>query len=259
VITLRAAGRVDLQAALSASNPDGDPRFVLLEAGDDVAIDAPMTVLMRVEVDAGGAAAVRQRIRAGQVRLQAQNGVEVMRPIRRIQGSFIGGGGVEVHGGAGPVTIDAPIVASRITADTAAALTVTRALKTSGQIELTSTGGDVVVSAKVTARRGGVGNPSSVHVTGNSVRMEGPTVIAQIGSGSGVDGDQRYSAVAGDLTLLGAFLAPGDGTIEGTASGNLLADGRFRVGPEGCIALSAGGTLDTTGSSFDVPVVADCP
>jgi hypothetical protein len=40
-----------------------------------------------------------------------------------------------------------------------------------------------------------------------------------------------------------------------TASGRIVCAGH--VG--GCLALSAGGTLDTTGATFDLPVVADCP
>ena len=47
--------------------------------------------------------------------------------------------------------------------------------------------------------------------------------------------------------------------MQGSATGNLLADGVFRTGGDGCIGLSAGGTLHTTGGRFDVPIVASCP
>ena len=49
------------------------------------------------------------------------------------------------------------------------------------------------------------------------------------------------------------------GTIEGTATGNLTASGTFRSVPNGCIALIAGGTLDTSGATFAPPLVPDCP
>jgi hypothetical protein len=68
----------------------------------------------------------------------------------------------------------------------------------------------------------------------------------------------RFVSHTSDLTLDGAFETT-SGTIEGMAAGNLTAGGRFRAGPDGCIALSAGGTLDTTGGLFDETIVADCP
>ena len=67
----------------------------------------------------------------------------------------------------------------------------------------------------------------------------------------------QLAATAGDLTLAGRLSAP-SGTIEGTATNDLTASGRFEVGT-GCIGLAAGGVLDTSTGTFDVPVVADCP
>jgi hypothetical protein len=49
------------------------------------------------------------------------------------------------------------------------------------------------------------------------------------------------------------------GTIEAMATGDLTVGGAFRSAPNGCIALTAGGTLDTSGASFDTSLVPDCP
>jgi hypothetical protein len=102
---------------------------------------------------------------------------------------------------------------------------------------------------------------------GGTVRIEGATV--DVGSAGLLrvinGGDIRLTATGGDMLLAGRYLAgryldPATiGIIEGTASGNLLASGRFIASPNGCIALSAGGTLDTAGATFDVPLSADCP
>jgi hypothetical protein len=49
------------------------------------------------------------------------------------------------------------------------------------------------------------------------------------------------------------------GVIEGQAGGNLTAVGKYSAGTGGCIGLSAGGTLDTSGGTFDVPLTGSCP
>jgi len=82
----------------------------------------------------------------------------------------------------------------------------------------------------------------------------------------------HVAASAGDLLLEGMLLAGTNassglnsegGTIEGTASGDLTASGVFQcLGAAisgGCIGLSAGGTLDTNGGTFDKAIVSDCP
>lgn len=49
------------------------------------------------------------------------------------------------------------------------------------------------------------------------------------------------------------------GVIEGQATGNLTANGEYTAAGGGCIGLSAGGTLDTSAATFDVPLTASCP
>jgi hypothetical protein len=100
---------------------------------------------------------------------------------------------------------------------------------------------------------------SGPFLSGESLVLDVPRVDTRYTQPTGTAGVQRYTAVGGDLSLARAFVAQDGGTIEASASGNLTADGTFRVGAGGCIALSAGGTLDTGSSSFDQPVVADCP
>jgi hypothetical protein len=138
-------------------------------------------------------------------------------------------------------------------------------------------GGDVHVSAAeaiavrddilVNSFLGTAGAP------GGTVRLEAGRV--QVGPGATVnaDGDPpgpdfahrppaglRFVAAAGDLVLDGIFRARrAPTTIEGSASGNLVAIGRFEAAPSGCIALSAGGSLDLAAATFDTPPVATCP
>lgn len=98
--------------------------------------------------------------------------------------------------------------------------------------------------------------PGSAHVTGASATVA--TGVRWSARTRQPGGGLRFVTTAADLTLDGVFETR-SGTIEGMAAGNLTAGGRFRAAPDGCIALSAGGTLDTTGGDFDVAIVADCP
>ena len=90
-------------------------------------------------------------------------------------------------------------------------------------------------------------------------------VAVQVGARILVDGTQpsgriKLDATAGDLTLSGRFRARGRaGSIEGSATRGVFADGEFEADGDGCIGLSAGTTLDTTGSMFDIPVMTSCP
>jgi hypothetical protein len=49
------------------------------------------------------------------------------------------------------------------------------------------------------------------------------------------------------------------GTIEATASNDLIASGSFKATPNGCIGLSAGGTLSTPGTFDQAFQVGSCP
>lgn len=146
-----------------------------------------------------------------------------------------------------------------------------------------SAGGDLVVAAPIRLRGGCLDlfGGSTVQVLDNvtvglsyaqgELRVRAPSIVVAStatldasGRGFFPGGALRLRATGGDLGLAGRLLATGQGsggTIEGTATGNLTASGIFRatVSPPGCIGLSAGGTLDTTGATFDPPPVTDCP
>ena len=81
-----------------------------------------------------------------------------------------------------------------------------------------------------------------------------------------VDGDQpgggiMLDATAGDL-ILAATSAPAGAPAAASraaASGDVVADGDFAARGNGCIALSAGSTLDISRGVFDVPVIDELP
>lgn len=104
--------------------------------------------------------------------------------------------------------------------------------------------------------RGAIGG--EVTVVGGDVVVAAPARIQ-------VDGDEpsgriRFVATAGDLRLSGRFRARGiGGSIEGSATAGVYADGEFEAAGAGCIGLSAGAAVDTSGGMFDVPVTASCP
>jgi len=168
-----------------------------------------------------------------------------------------------------------------------------------GTVTLSSTGGGVAVNGRVSASGGNGGpitlsaatlasvdgtidasgdNPvfqgggaGSIDITGADARL-GPGGSLTATSVSRPGGSIRVSATAGDLLLAGTLRAgTGEssggnsigGTIEGDASGDLTASGVFEcldaAASGGCIGLSAGGTLDTSGGTFDKPIVASCP
>lgn len=96
----------------------------------------------------------------------------------------------------------------------------------------------------------------TITVSGATVSVKGkPTVRGQRGPA----GAFRAAATDGPLVLDGTFDARTGGTIQGSATGDVTARGRFYAAPGGCIGLDAGGTLVTTGAVFDVPLVASCP
>src|SRR5262249_46586767 len=91
-------------------------------------------------------------------------------------------------------------------------------------------------------------------------KLVSPYTLRVTSSGGAVDVDAtvrglklRFRAPSGNVTLAGRFTAD---VIEATAANDLTASGRF---DPNCIALTAGGTLDTTAATFAVPPVPDCP
>jgi len=139
----------------------------------------------------------------------------------------------------------------------------TKAIKVGGSsggvVTMTATSGNLAVSNVDGVGKTGMGatvtmdSAFGLSVPGG-VRLKGDTV----------GGTARFTA-AGDLSLghgsSTAFDVRGasGGTIDGHAAGNLTAAGKYSASTGGCVGLSAGGTLDTTGATFDVSLTTMCP
>jgi hypothetical protein len=128
-----------------------------------------------------------------------------------------------------------------------------------GVVNLFSTSGDVDVDridARGRDKSGGVVTVSSAADLLNSTHTK---------IGGGDHGGQAHFTAAGNMTLgqfngsrLEATGAIG-GILEGHATGNLVAMGKFEAAMGGCIGLSAGGMVNTSGVDADVPITSSCP
>jgi hypothetical protein len=115
--------------------------------------------------------------------------------------------------------------------------------------------------------------PQSNDAPGGTVEIEGASVEVNPGVTFDADGKVpgpefpgappagfRFTATVGGVTLGGTFHARGGpSVIQATASGDVDVAGDYRVAPNGCIGLDAGGTLSTAGATFDTPPVTVCP
>jgi len=136
-----------------------------------------------------------------------------------------------------------------------------------GHVRLTAPGA-VAVHASILVNAFSQANDAP----GGTVEIEGASVLA---AGVTFDADGkvpgpdfpgappagfRFTATAGDVALDGTFHARGGpSVIQATATGDVDVAGDYRVAPNGCIGLSAGGTLATGGATFDTSPVAVCP
>jgi hypothetical protein len=130
-----------------------------------------------------------------------------------------------------------------------------------GNIDLTANG-SLIVDRGVDVDAHGNAMGGCIRATAASIAT-GPHSDFDAGATNalpGLEGEIRFLATAGDMTLDDAFDVSRSGIIDAFASGNLTAVGRFRAGPSGCVGLDAGGTVDASGADTD-PVVlsADCP
>jgi hypothetical protein len=132
---------------------------------------------------------------------------------------------------------------------------------------IVSAAGTVFVNEDIDASgvRGelGAGRAGAIRIEAPDVQVA-PGVILDV-HGVNAGGELRLASTVGSMALGARFFAHGldgeGGIIEAVAAADLTANGTFKSAgtPDGCIALSAGGTLDTSGGLFDVPPVADCP
>jgi hypothetical protein len=240
-LTLRGASGVDVRGRvylLAIYQPGGSAEFT--SAAGPVAIDAQVNA-EHITVTADGDVAVRAPLAGNQL----------LGP----------GGSVVITSLSGSVLADAALTA----------------LPGDGTRPGDGAGGDVhVTAADAIVVRDDLLVDSFLRTDGapgGTVRLEAASIEVGPGVTVNADGDPpgpdfahrppaglRFVATAGDLVLDGTFRARrAPTTIEGTASGNLTARGRFEAAPSGCIALAAGGTLDLAGATFDTPPVGACP
>jgi hypothetical protein len=274
---ISAGGRVALGGTLK-----GFAR-ITVDAGTDVGLTKTIRFSDRLTVDAGGVVTVDTAIRIpkANVTLGGAGGIDLLRRMDLLA-VFVPGGSAELTSTAGPVTVSPPtgsagaIHVASLTGGIAVDGTVT-ALSGDGTRPGDGAGGEVHLSAAtaVVVHEDIRANsfPGNAGAPGGAILLEAPSVQVGPDVMMTVDGDVpgpdfpgrppasiRFHATAGALQLDGTFRARGGpSVIEGAASANLTASGRFEALPSGCIGLSAGGVLDVGGASFDTPPVASCP
>jgi hypothetical protein len=207
---------------------DGGAAAVTLTAGGNLTTQV-------ISVKGGGASA------GGTIALTAGTAGAVLTDNLRADGNTVAGGNVSITGG----SVQTKTIKVRGSAG--------------GTVDIKSLSGDVSVT----------------NVEGEGSSGAGGTVTIDAASAVNVpDGLQLNSPIAGGAARITAggnaslgetfgkqFDVSGSagGVIAVHATGNLTAMGQFTAASGGCIGLSAGGVLDTTGATFDVPLTASCP
>jgi hypothetical protein len=262
-IELRSGGKTEVSGLIGArANADSGVQPVWIDAGGDVVLDA--SVAGALNVVSGGAVELRKPVSGDwQLSIQAVDGVVVAAPFRS---SLRFCPSLEIDGGTGPVQVLKSLrCEGPITVASDADVTVEGTVQTQGDITITSAAGHTTVSGKLQSRPiGVVSGGRDVTVSGASVTVDVSRVDNRSQShAQAAGGRQEFTATAGDMILRGRFAARNGGTIVGSATGNLTAEGRFEVGTPNvtlpCIGMEAGGVLDVSGALFDLPPVAACP
>jgi hypothetical protein len=282
-ITLMADADITVDGRLQ-SKGYYDGGTIVLDGGGDIRVRGPISATGRysggghVAIDAVGEVEITQVVRVngggGTIGITAGGDLVVDGPLNGRQPAPLFGKSTNITLVAG----GSILVADRIDASGttfgsgdgdiiirgAAGVTVCRPIRTRGYaigggVEVSSSAGNVIVSNSIDA--GGRNR-------GNVIRLEAAGMLSVTGSllarGVGVFGGDIFargatvSLTAPRFDVRGGNDSTG-GTIEGTATGNLTASGSFRAQPNGCIALNAGGMLDTSLATFAPPPVADCP
>jgi hypothetical protein len=269
LISMTAGGDIDTTARVRAGRAEEDVSHITLDAGGTLTVGGAISMIARFLISTPAT-----------INLKGTTGVHVLAPLR-IGGDDVDGF-VDITSGA-DVDVERSVMGGlRVTAvgdctlsgSVREAVTITSA---TGDIAIQSVivgsaflqaPGAVTVDGGIDTRRGGpFADGGIVRIDGGSVTVNDRSINAD-GSRGGAGGSIRINATGGNAVLRGLFSArssAGDpfidgGVIECTATGDLVAEGTFRAaGLDGCIALSAGGTLDTTGATFDKPLSADCP
>ena len=240
-----------------------------IQAGSFVRISRPVFFVDgEIAIQAGGAIEVEKSVktRGPAITLDAQGDIDTDGVVAATgrAGNTQGCGGVSLVSQTGAVSIRRPVLCSGrfgsagITIGADANVTIDASIKApvqfspGGPIAINSTSGSVTINGKLDTT--GESLAGDIQVSGASVVVNAPKADSRPGGAR-----QDYDATAGDLVLNGTFLGQEPGTFEGTATGNLTAIGSFRMGIGGCVALTAGGTLDTSSATFDQTVGTSCP
>jgi hypothetical protein len=264
-------GLLDVSGAASAGT-------LHLRAGGDVVIDGNMRAHTgasatvpsgRIIVEAGGTVSVNRAAHVGAQGRRAGAGHVVLSGRRgawltgHLDAGGADGGVFVLRSAEGDLYMGTDIRAKAtggrggtMLVEAGGTATVARSIDMQGP----SAGGAIRVQAptvhvlnelRATARRG-VGG--AIQIVGNAITVDGnlkasgPTDAGEIA----VYGDDV--TLASDVEAVGA----GGGQIVATASRDLRARGRFRVGSGGCVALDAGATRDVAKVRADVPITTSC-
>jgi hypothetical protein len=209
--------------------------------GGTIAIDAD-TITLRKDLESRSKSGT-----GGQVNLQATT-------LLHMFGGDAEAGG-KVNGGA----VSLVATAGNVTITRSSSITASGAGGGGGSLVVSAPAGTVTLDTKVALTGKGVmGFGGQAQIDGMGIMLTRARIDAD---GSQGGGEIRFNQSGAGLLLLdGSFEARADGTIEALApAGSLTARGKFRAAPAGCVGFSAGGTLDTTGVSSDVPISASCP
>lgn len=275
------AGGVFVIEPIDASGVDGNGGTVSF-----VAASGAVNLLERVDAEGtarGGAINVIgalpvttvSELRAGSRVLSGDGGTVVIASDKDVTVEEViyadgrNGGDVTVVSQTGTATLRSPIVAGgnrgvggSVLLNGGTNLLVDSSIDTDGQ----SQGGSITAAA-TDVHLTSHGSLFARGDTGGTINVSGDMVTIPAGAKVLVDGDKpgggsiTFAANAGDLILDGDFRARGNtgGRIEGSASGDVVASGDFSARGNGCIAFSAGSSLDVSRGAFDVPIATQCP
>jgi hypothetical protein len=255
-VTLSGAGGATIRGRIDARGGRGGTVSVASAAG---------TVSIEDDIRADGNTA-----RGGAVSLTAGGDLRLIQPQVgiRANGRGVLGGGTIALSAVGEINMNA-LSARGIAGDGGSVLATARqvllsnvsvrATGSGGLIDVTSTAADVSLLTLDARSIDSAGGQIRVVAAGNAavgsgVRADGRTVggDVRVDAGDGI----TLGLSAGETILVTAAVG---GAIAAQAGGNILTFGTFSAQAGGCVGLSAGGTLNTAGASFDVPLTTTCP
>ena len=257
-ITLSAGGSVQVDGSITSRWYT--PPIVSIDAGDDITVAGAIIAHFsgKVFLSAGGDIAIDRSVNvndqnldfgfAGEVTIDAGGSVSIGRQVlARGEGGSSGNPKVTISG-AGGVVVERGILVGTSPFDGSNYPT---------EVTVSSSLGDVRISKRLQALPHG-----DIRVSAGGTATLDARTLAGWSTGPFPPGYPNSTAqirVSASTVVMDGVFATTDGIIEAAASGNLTAGGEFRAAPDGCIALTAGGTLDTSAATFDLALSGDCP